>query len=522
MFNIKPKLNYNQILEIARSAGVNPVSVAIRENSYGDSVSFWENPIDINNGNDKFPVISIGGDNLVYEYAKAKAESVQFPVSSAYAHFIGCMSAAMLDKFWVEYHGEEQPTALYMVISQPPSTGKSAINSAAITPMRAEIERLNEVRKKERSRLTGQLRQVEKEIKNDPKGNSAMALYEEKEKLEEKIKKMANIVFAVSDPTPEGLAKVAAVQGYFSVISDEATAINTLLGLTYGGTDKKSNSELILKAWDKNHMEVARSNQDNNMSLCPVGSICVIAQDETIKGIMDAGQRGIGVSERFLLVREEPLLGTRTLCDENGDAIYKAVDRELVSKYYRLVHNIMKEEKIVLNLSRNASRTLNLARQEMERDFAAGGKYSHSMLRGHLGKFDKHAIRIASVLHVVKNWAGESPNRANREIDLDTMQEAIMVFNELSKTYLSSASAAGYAGDEAESRKLIDVVTEIAKKNKGRAPIHSIVAKCRNVTPFNGQQKVAERIENLLITLEEMNYTCRIDDIVFLNPRLLG
>lgn len=515
------KLSINQIQEIAAATGVNPVAIAIRENGFADSFAFWDKPEEINSGNDRFPLISLGGDNLVYEYAKAKAESVQFPVSSAYAHFIGCMSAAMLGRFWVDYHGEEQPTALYMVISQPPSTGKSAINSAAINPMRAEIDRINEKRKAERSRLAGELRKIEKEIKNDVKGNSMVALYEEKEKIEERLKKAANVVFAVSDPTPEGLAKVAAVQGNFSVISDEATAINTLLGLTYGGTDKKSNSELILKAWDMNHMEVARSNQDNNLSLRPVGAICVIAQDETIKGIMDAGQRGIGVSERFLLVREEPRLGTRILCDENGDAIYKAVDKALVSKYYRLVHNVMSEEKVVFSLSLHATRALNLARQDMEASFAAGGKYSHSMLRGHLGKFDKHVIRIASVIHTIKYWAGEKPNRANREIDLDTMQEAIMTFNELSKTYLSSANAAGFAGDEAESRKLIDVVTDIAKKNKGRAQIQSVIAKCRNVTPFNGQQKVAERIETLLETLENMNYVCRVDDNIYINPRLM-
>lgn len=515
------KLSINQIQEIAAATGVNPVAIAIRENGFSDSFAFWDKPEEINSGNDRFPLISLGGDNLVYEYAKAKAESVQFPVSSAYAHFIGCMSAAMLGRFWVDYHGEEQPTALYMVISQPPSTGKSAINSAAINPMRAEIDRINEKRKAERSRLAGELRKIEKEIKNDAKGNSMVALYEEKEKIEEKLKRAANVVFAVSDPTPEGLAKVAAIQGNFSVISDEATAINTLLGLTYGGTDKKSNSELILKAWDMNHMEVARSNQDNNLSLRPVGAICVIAQDETIKGIMDAGQRGIGVSERFLLVREEPRLGTRVLCDENGDAVYKPVDKALVSKYYRLVHNVMNEEKVVFSLSLHATRALNLARQDMEASFAAGGKYSHSMLRGHLGKFDKHVIRIASVIHTIKNWAGEKPNRANREIDLDTMQEAIMTFNELSKTYLSSANAAGFAGDEAESRKLIDVVSEIAKKNKGRAQIQSVIAKCRNVTPFNGQQKVAERIETLLETLESMNYVCRVDDNIYINPRLM-
>ena len=96
-----------------------------------------------------------------------------------------------------------------------------------------------------------------------------------------------------------------------------------------------------------------------------------------------------------------------------------------------------------------------------------------------------------------------------------------MTFNELSKTYLSSANAAGFAGDEAESRKLIDVVSEIAKKNKGRAQIQSVIAKCRNVTPFNGQQKVAERIETLLETLESMNYVCRVDDNIYINPRLM-
>src|SRR5699024_11790773 len=60
--------------------------------------------------------------DVVGKLARNIARSVQFPESSAYMHFIGCVSAAMLGRFTVEYHGTDQPTALYVVTSQPPST----------------------------------------------------------------------------------------------------------------------------------------------------------------------------------------------------------------------------------------------------------------------------------------------------------------------------------------------------------------------------------------------------------------
>lgn len=524
-FFAEDKLTPEQVIEIARAENVPPLRIAINANGYRQSQSFWKAPLEIDSGNDKYPVISLGNDHdVVGKLSRNAARSVQFPESSAYMHFVGCVSAAMLGRFTVDYHGTQQPTALYVVTSQPPSTGKSAINSLSIAPMIAETERLNEIRKRDRKKILAKLSALAKEMKTEKPVSEMAALFEEKEQLEEKLEKMCDIVFPVSDTTPEGLAKINNRQGNFAVISDEATSVNSLLGMTYGDGSKKTNSELVLKAWDAGNVSIARANADNNMSFVAMGCISVIAQDETINAIMNAGSRGIGVSERFLLVRERSFLGERIFVNESGESTYEPIDGGLKADYFKLIHEIMNEQEVKLTVSASAMRYLNKARQDMEPHLADGGKYSHTMLRGALGKFDKQAIRIASVLHVIRNWfteKGSAPK--HREIELDTMQEAVIMFHELSKTYLSSASAAGHAGDSAEMNKLIDILIKGGKVGKGVVGLRSVYETARKIKPFEGQAGTMTRIrDHLLPMLEERNYACLIGDKVYVNPRLLG
>lgn len=524
MFFEQSTLSPQQIITMAETQGLSPVKVAIQANGYARSTGFWEAVKDVNSGNDKYPVISLGNDvDVVGKLSRNIAESVQFPTSSAYAHFLGCVSAAMLGRFTVEYHGTEQPTALYVVTSQPPSTGKSAINSLAIAPIVAEVERINEQRGKERKKLTAQLKGLEKELKGERSGTDLAMLYEQKEEIEEKIMKLCDIVFPVSDTTPEGLAKINFKQGNFAVISDEATSINSLLGLTYANSERKTNSELVLKAWDSGHVSIARANADNNMSFSALGCMAVIAQDETINGIMEAGARGIGVSERFLLVREESFLGRRLFIDENGDTTYTPVDAGLKAAYYKLIHNIMTEQHVCLQVSRSAMRVLNMARQEMEPKLADGGEYSHTMLRGALGKMDKQVIRIASVIHTIRNWQDNNGTVAKqKEIDVETMQEALVMFQELSKTYISAANASGHAGQDAELGKVIDTIVRLGKGSKGTLTSRVIYEAIRKVRPFVGQAGVMKRLEETLLPkLEEMNYLCITNGRVFVNPNLI-
>lgn len=518
------RMSVEQIIEIANASGSTPLRVAIASNGYNAAQSFWKNPEEIDNSSDRYPVISLGNNvDVVGKLSKNIATSVQFPASSSYMHFVGCVSAAMLGRFTVDYHGTQQPTALYVVTSQPPSTGKSAINSLAIAPMIAETERINEIRKRDRKKVMAELSSIAKEMKLEKSQSDMATLFERKEELEEKLEKMGDIVFPVSDTTPEGLAKINNRQGNFSVISDEATSVNSLLGMTYGDGSKKTNSELVLKAWDAGNVSIARSNVDNNMSFVAMGCISVIAQDETINAIMDAGSRGIGVSERFLLVRERTFLGERTFVNDDGESTYEPIDAELKADYFKLIHAIMSEVDVKLTVSPSAMRYLNMARQDMEPHLADGGKFSHTMLRGALGKFDKQAIRIAAVLHVIRNWFNKKGNpQKSREIELDTMQEAVLMFHELSKTYLSSASAAGHAGDGAEMSKLVDVIITMCKKSKGIAGSRAIYEAARKVKPFYGQAGVQSRIDDhLLPELERKNYVCLAKGNVYINPALM-
>lgn len=520
------RISPQQIIEIANTQGLKPLRVAIREAGYNYAANFWGEAVDIENGNEKYPAISLGNDfDIVGKLAGNAARSVQFPESSAYVHFLGCISAAMLGRFTVEYHGTQQPTALYIVTSQPPSTGKSAINSLSIKPMVAEVQRINELRSKERKKILAKLSALKNEMKGEKSKSDMADLYQEQEDLQEKLDRMGDIIFPVSDTTPEGLARINFRQGNFAVISDEATSINSLLGLTYQDSTRKTNSELVLKAWDGGHVSIARANADNNMSFDAMGAIAVIAQDETIDSIMSAGSRGIGVSERFLLVREESYLGRRVFVDANGESTFESVDPTLVAEYYKLVHNIMSDSDVSLKVSPAAAKLLNKARQEMEPDLADGGKFSHSMLRGAMGKFDKQAIRIAAVLHVVRQWHafGNTNPQKSRTIEVETMVEAIMMFHELSKTYLSAANAAGHAGEDAELRALADAIIKKAPASKGAVKMRSLIEAVRRVKPFNGQTGVTKRVkDHLLPILEEMNYVCVIDGDVFINPTFLG
>ena len=200
MFSLETnKLTPQQIIAMAESQNLSPVRVSIQANGYRQSSSFWGDVKDVNSGHDRYPVISLGNDiDVVGKLSRSIARSVQFPESSAYMHFIGCISAAMLGRFTVDYHGTDQPTALYVVTSQPPSTGKSAINSMAIAPMIAEVEKINEQRRKERKKIQAKLAGLAKEMKSERSGADMESLYQEKEDLEEKLEKMCDITFPVS------------------------------------------------------------------------------------------------------------------------------------------------------------------------------------------------------------------------------------------------------------------------------------------------------------------------------------
>ena len=518
------KLMPEDILEMARKSKRSALSVAIEANGYGASRDYWHSPKDFEDNDAGYTNVCIGNDvDVVGKLSRNIARSIQFPASSAYLNFLGSVSAAMLGRFFVNYHDKEHPTSLYVVISQPPSTGKSSVNQYSTAPLIYENEQINERRRKERKRKLARLREIEKEIKSEQNKNALAIMYEDKEKLENEIENLADIIFPVTDSTPEGLSRLNAKQGSFAVISAEATAVNTLLGLTYSSNSSTASCETVLKAWDMEQVSSARANDSNNLYFTANGCINVIAQDETVLSIMQVGERGNGISERFLLLREKSMLGRRVFINDDGTSAYTPIDKELKAQYYRLIHNIMTEEKVVLSFSDESLMAIGWAQQQAEPHMGDGGLYGHSMLRGMIGKMDKQVIRIASVLHVIRNWfSPDGREEKSKVISVETTEEALAIFGELIESYVAATTSSGAAGEEVELKKLSEITIDLARQSKGRVSVSMVLEKARKVKPFRAQGGISKKIkEQLLPKLESMNMVCFVDSNVYVNPELI-
>lgn len=506
-----------QIIAMAEAEKISPLLYAIRHaGGYKNSMSFWGRPSSGEVEIEKYPVVTLGNSkDIVGKYSANVADAVKFPRSTAYMHFLGCVASAMMGRFTVEYFDDQDQISLYIVTSQPPSTGKSAINKAAIGPIVYEVDAANEERKRERAKVRSKLDAIKDELKGDLAPQAKADLLEERAQLLDQDKKLANIIFPISDPTPEGLAKINNNQGNFAVISDESTGVNTLLGMSYGDSSRKANNELVLKGWDYGHVAVARSNEENNLSFKALGCIAIIAQDESIDSILNAGSRGTGVSERFLIMRERNMLGDRDFSKRTR------IDKGLKAEYFQLIHNIMTEQHVDLEVTDEAFHYLSDCRQELEPHLKDGGKYGHTMLRGVMGKFDRQVTRIAAVLHTIREW--EKGGAKRRKITKRTMEEAVLIYNELAKTYISSADAAGFAGDNSELSAVSEYITGRATMGKGMVQYRALYQAMRKKPVFSGHSSMSVAIKDrVLPKLEAQNVICVDGETIYINPKLRG
>lgn len=508
--------------DYARDSGINPVTVAIKRGAleYAGDANWWLPPVAGEDGEDVYSSVNLVGvnDNILARYCESIAASIQFPVNTAYAHGLGVVASAMTHNFRYSYHGEEKPVNLYVVTAQPPSTGKSGVNTKLTQPIRQAVHEENEYNKAARIsaqiKVNDLLKEIEKKSKDSAHPNEIMQLSTELAAAEAELAEVAFYRYGLTDATPEALEEVAGKQsGVFSIVSDEADAINIILGNVYG--DKKANMGLFLSAWDGDYFSSTRITRAGHEG--PVfGSISVIAQDESINSILEAGQSGRGVSERFLILRERNMLGRRDFSE------YRPVDESLKEAYSRTVGDIFRSDKKTLHLGREAYKELMQHKQDLEPLMADDGRYANNFLRGVVGKAEKQVIKIACVLHALKEWAPGAGR--SLEISGETMLDAIVIFSQLMQTYTAAADSKGFVGNNSELARLIEYLqSRIEKKKKLWLTVSQLRDGIKNSKPFSGQPGLTKHLrEKLLPELEERNYIA-IDpnsDVVYLNPRL--
>lgn len=513
-----------QIFARAEDEGINPAIIA-RE--YGlpidKSPKWWCEPVGLSDADDATGdgLDLIGDDdNALVRYILSMCRSIQFPPNTAYLHGLGVVASAMTHNHTYSYHGDDKPVTLYVVTAQPPSSGKSAVNGKLTGPIRAAVKEMNQARKERRAQLEVKIAELQKEMKKGASKDSDGAMVkrgrdaEELVQLEDELSACQPYGYGYTDATPEALERDCAKQdGVFTIVSDEADAINVILGAVYGG-DKKANYGIFLSGWDGDYFKSARITRDGHDGHVR-GSVAVIAQDDSIDSIISAGATGRGISERFWMIREPSLLGRRRF-DK-----YVPIDETAAAKYAETVGRIFSASPTTFYLSEGAHAILMEAKQDVEPTMGSGGEYSNNFMQGVVGKADKQIMKMASVLHALKEYSERET--ARREIPDETVAEAALLFRQCLHTYRAAADARGHIGSESEAAKIIDHLQRRVEKKKYRLTVRQLRDAIKNTSPFSRQPDLTKHLKNnLLPTLQDMGYVVfdKNTGDIFINPRM--
>lgn len=454
--------------------------------------------------------------DLLTELSKQIADSVQFPINTAFLHGLGCVASALCKSFNIEYYFDKIPCNLYVITAQPPSTGKSAVNSRFFNPVRKAFNKINDDTHNEREKLTREINRLKKEL--DKEKSKEGEEEEILDKIKEKTERLSLIPEwhgTLTDTTIEAAESMAADQlGMFNIISAEAESINVVVGAVYGDEKggRKANHGLLLSAWDGEYINSRRIGR-KGFSGEVRSTISVIAQDDSIDTILAAGASGRGLTERFLLLTEKSMLGQR-------DQFKKySFDKSLYRRYEALIQNIIEEDEVTLYFSTNAEVIIKKYLSRLEPTISDEGENSNALLTGFIGKADKHIRKIASVLHCIDNW--QDGGQRSRTIEDDHASWAISIFEELSKTFISASDSLGYVGINSEIEKIKQILTTSAEKKKFKLNFSSIRNNVKNCRPFKGTRNLTKKLKDEIFpVLERHNYMVYCNNEIFINPRL--
>lgn len=458
-------------------------------------------------------------DNVVVndtlgDYTKAVADSIKFPLATAYAFGLASVATAMQLSFFYRYFSDEKPVNLYVVASQPPGTGKSGIKSKFCDPIKAAYDEINVTNRIERQILESKLKDEQKEVeKASGSDNELRARLMKIEEIKSKIAETPVYKYAFQDVTPEALEVAALSQrGIFNVVSDEATAVSALLGTMYGDGNKTNNG-MLLKGFDGELVETGRISREGGVGTVR-GVFAILAQDEAIRGMIENGLRGNGALERFLMVREKPTLGTR------NHSIYTPVPYELKQLYEETVTNLVRQQNpVCFELSKEAQEFIAYLKNDYEPHLADGGKYSHALLRGAIGKLDKNVIKIACILHGFENW--KPGGKRSKVVQLEQVMQAHHVYKQLIQAYETTAQSQGYMGAQTEISKVIDAIQRQIERKKTSIPLRNLRDLLKSHPVFAGMPKLTEHLKTkVLPDLEAANYVVFHQNTIFFNPSL--
>lgn len=453
----------------------------------------------------------------VVDMAKAIAASVQFPENTSYMHALGVIASLAVRNFKICYWSINNhiPCNLYVVTSQPPSTGKSSINSGLTSYARELISEKNKENRPLASLLRVKIDKKQKEAEKIENQHELEHVISEIKKLEDQYSLVSEYRYGFNDITPEAAEEKASSQGgVITIVSAESYGVKTVLGDLYqNGTP---NQNFFLCGWDGEPVSSARITRTGYNGNAYI-SIAVLAQDKTFDSILaSAGKDSGGVSERFLMVREPSMMGNR----KSKDRI--PVPFSVEQEYNQLIKNILNEKQIYLTVQDKALKEIEKIKDWYDDQCKIGGKYSSDMMMGIVGKADKQIHKIAAILHIAKAWSSKGDK--STEINVIEVMQAFLIFKDCVKIYEAIADNRGVEGENTNIIAATEQIKKIINSNQPKFSIKlsNLRDRIKNLKEFKRENFTHFLKVKLIPQLEDMHYIAynKTTDIIHINPIL--
>lgn len=508
--------------EIMNYAEINHVSVpraaVILDSPLVCKESIWKDPKQISDviKIDRSTICGGLGMDLVSDIAHDIHSYLEFPTSTSFLHGLTCVSAAMSKSFAIDVFNDDHllPPGIFAVSAQPPSTGKSHVNTRYSKPIILAYQELNEVHKIERERLTREVAKIERQIdKGFSDGRDETEAYDSLEKKQKRLEEIPIWSPTTTNSTPEGLEAIAGRNcGLINILSAESEALKSVMGSLYNKAGASNSYQLLLNAWVSEYYKGERITR-KAFDGFPTAAIGVLAQDDVVESLLKVSGDGRGFVERFLILNERSMLGER----KRGER--KPQSKSLNEQYKQLIKNIIFEKKKVLNFASESQEAMAIWLQEFEPMMSENSEYSNDMLTGFLGKAEIHIAKIAAALHVIEHW--RDGGQRSTTITNDSTIRAYAIFKESLETYKNAAEYMGYSGQTSELQHVITNFEEWSNKGKLKITFNQLRERVRNVKPFKGSRNIANKLRNeTLPELERLRYCIFDGNNIYINPKL--
>lgn len=429
-------------------------------------------------------------DHLLARLSLSVASAAHLPPSTTLLVGLGVFSGPAARRWKVEYrYGGYLPIGLYVVAEQPSGIGKGRSLSVYEGPFYALADRL-------RSEAAAELDQLAENIIEDE---------DRQAKAADTVRRLSGPLF-ISNATPEGLEKTLCdTAGFFSVVSSEQGLLTSLLGQLYAtGGPPTNNNDIILNGYDGGRVASVRVTRQGYCGHVVGAAVCY-AQEGSIERVL-AASNGTGVSERFLMLAEQHLLGRRDHTREIP------VNRHLIERYgdvCAFFGDVLQaprryEELDVLKISEEGHHLIAAHRNKIEPLLSDGADFSHISLRGAAAKINIQVMKLAANLYL--SCGADSI----AEVIPDAyVVSALDIADDLLRANLGLCRAKGIIGQKAEYTSILALFESDARPRTERRIITTKV-KSLPFSDFSGNKSA--RIRETLAEMVDQGLLTRLID----------